>query len=93
MQTTKPVTYPATRDHGYGFPGGCKMLTRTRTPTYPNPQPVRVSKPATIPNDYAMPAFCKDWVESGDNRTIVQYIQHSEQRIRLLAQKVWCDII
>ena len=43
--------------------------------------------------DHAMPAFCKDWVESGDCRTIVQYIQHSEQRIRLLAQKVWCDII
>ena len=43
--------------------------------------------------DHAMPAFCKDWVESGDFRTIVQFIQHSEQRIRLPAQKVWCDIV
>jgi hypothetical protein len=43
--------------------------------------------------DHAMPAFCKDWVESGDYRTIVQFIQHPEQRIRLPAQKVWCDII
>ena len=43
--------------------------------------------------DHAMPAFCKDWVEAGDFRTIVQFIQHPEQRIRLPAQKVWCDIV
>ena len=43
--------------------------------------------------DHAMPVFCKDWVESGDYKTIVQFIQHPEQRIRLPAQKVWCDII
>ena len=43
--------------------------------------------------DHAMSAFCKDWVESGDYKTIVQFIQHPEQRIRLPAQKVWCDIV
>jgi hypothetical protein len=43
--------------------------------------------------DHAMPVFCKDWVDAGDYRTIVQFIQHSEQRIRLPAQKSWCDII
>ena len=43
--------------------------------------------------DHAMPAFCKDWVESGDFRTIVQFIQHPEKRIRLPAQKFWCDIV
>ena len=43
--------------------------------------------------DHAMPVFCKDWVESGDYKTIVQYIQHPEQRIRLPAQKVWSDIV
>ena len=43
--------------------------------------------------DHAMPAFCKDWVESGDYRMIAQFIQHPEQRIRLPAQKFWCDIV
>jgi hypothetical protein len=43
--------------------------------------------------DHAMPAFCKDWVESGDFKTIVQFIQHPEKRIRLPAQKVWCDVV
>ena len=43
--------------------------------------------------DFAMPAFCKDWVESGDFRTIVKYIQHPEKRIRLPAQKFWSDIV
>ena len=43
--------------------------------------------------DHAMPAFCKDWVEASDYRSIVQFIQHPEQRIRIPAQKVWCDVI
>ena len=43
--------------------------------------------------DHAMPVFCKDWVESGDFKTIVQFIQHPEKRIRLPAQNVWCDVI
>ena len=43
--------------------------------------------------DHAMPTFCKDWVESGDFRTILQFIQHPEQRIRLPAQKFWCDVV
>ena len=43
--------------------------------------------------DYAMPAFCKDWVTSNDFRMIVQFLQHSEPRVRHPAQKVWCDIV
>ena len=43
--------------------------------------------------DHAMPAFCNDWAKSGDFRTIVEYIQHPEQRIRLPAEKIWCDIV
>ena len=43
--------------------------------------------------DHAMPVFCQDWVASGDLRMIVEFIQHSEERIRLPAQKVWSDIV
>jgi hypothetical protein len=40
-----------------------------------------------------MPAFCKDWAASGDYKSIVQHMQHSEQRIRLPAQQVWHNIV
>jgi hypothetical protein len=43
--------------------------------------------------DHAMPAFCKDWVDTGDFKTIIRYIQHPEPRIRLPAQEVWCDMV
>ena len=43
--------------------------------------------------EQAMPALCKDWASSGDFKMIAEYIQHSELRIRLPAQKVWSDII
>ena len=43
--------------------------------------------------DHAMPAFCKDWVTSGDFKMIITFIQHSEPRIRHPAQKIWCDIV
>jgi hypothetical protein len=43
--------------------------------------------------DHAMPVFCKDWVTSGDFKTIVGFLQHSEPRVREPAQKVWSDII
>ena len=43
--------------------------------------------------DHMMPAVCKDWVASGDFKMIVQFIQHSEERIRHPAQKVWSEII
>ena len=43
--------------------------------------------------DRAMPAWCKDWVASGNYKKIVEFIQHSEFRVRHPAQKVWCDIV
>ena len=43
--------------------------------------------------DHLMPAVCKDWVASGDFKMIAQFIQHSEERIRHPAQKIWSEIV
>ena len=65
-----------------------------RTHLYSVVSGLNFAKASTLEHyDRAMPAFCDDWVESGDFKTIVQFIQHPEQRIRLPAQKVWCDIV
>lgn len=43
--------------------------------------------------DYAMPAFCKDWVATGDFTKIAKLLSHPERRMRIAAHRVWGDVI
>ena len=53
-----------------------------------------VAKKSTLQlYDRALPSLCKDWASAGDYGMIVQYLRHSERRLRIPAQRTWLDIV